>query len=120
MHELGHAIGFHHEQTRPDRDKHVKILTENIEPHKAFNFNKYSEEYMNTYRVPYDYTSIMHYGQYVSYTVHYVYYYVLNQILLEAVKIYLKNYRCEFIAKSFCTFNLMVRTLAIFLFELPG
>ena len=32
VHELGHVIGFWHEHTRPDRDDHVTIIRDNIQP----------------------------------------------------------------------------------------
>jgi len=61
-HELGHAIGFWHEQSRPDRDNYLKINWENILDNMAYNFKKkvYGTEVVD-YGVPYDYASIMHY-----------------------------------------------------------
>ncbi|XP_050714123.1 protein SpAN-like [Eriocheir sinensis] len=61
-HEIGHAIGFVHEQSRPDRDDYVVINYGNIQTGKEHNFNKYSTSVVTTYGIPYDYSSDMHYG----------------------------------------------------------
>uniref|UniRef100_A0A4W6G1Z5 Metalloendopeptidase n=2 Tax=Lates calcarifer TaxID=8187 RepID=A0A4W6G1Z5_LATCA len=60
QHEINHALGFQHEQTRSDRDYYVKINWENIDPQMAYNFYRESTNNLNT---PYDYSSIMHYGR---------------------------------------------------------
>ncbi|XP_062380298.1 hatching enzyme 1.2-like [Sardina pilchardus] len=59
QHELLHALGFHHEQTRSDRDQHVRINFENINRRMVYNFQK---QYTNNLNTPYDYSSVMHYG----------------------------------------------------------
>uniref|UniRef100_A0A4W3H4C0 Metalloendopeptidase n=1 Tax=Callorhinchus milii TaxID=7868 RepID=A0A4W3H4C0_CALMI len=60
-HELMHALGLNHEQSRSDRDGYVRILLENIVPGNEHNFVKMKTNNMGT---PYDYGSIMHYGKY--------------------------------------------------------
>nr|XP_043886624.1 high choriolytic enzyme 1-like [Solea senegalensis] len=67
LHEINHALGFQHEQTRSDRDNYVKINWEYINPQNAYNFYKQDTNNLNT---PYDYTSIMHYGR-TAFTVQY-------------------------------------------------
>ena len=61
-HEIAHALGFWHEQSRPDRDQSVRIVWENIEPGKEHNFNKMDYTQIDSRGVEYDYNSIMHYG----------------------------------------------------------
>ncbi|KAK4882987.1 hypothetical protein RN001_006306 [Aquatica leii] len=63
VHELGHVVGFWHEHTRPDRDKHVIINRENIMNGQEYNFNKLTEEEVNSLGLTYDYDSIMHYAR---------------------------------------------------------
>lgn len=63
VHELGHVVGFWHEHTRPDRDHHVQIITKNIMTGQEYNFNKLSEEEVNSLGLSYDFDSIMHYAR---------------------------------------------------------
>ncbi|XP_069600291.1 tolloid-like protein 1 isoform X1 [Ranitomeya imitator] len=63
VHELGHVIGFWHEHTRPDRDGHVTIITENIQPGQEYNFLKMEPGEVNSQGEPYDFESIMHYAR---------------------------------------------------------
>ncbi|XP_042345185.1 meprin A subunit beta-like [Plectropomus leopardus] len=62
-HEFLHALGFHHEQSRYDRDNYVTIAFENIIAGMEFNFREVSKDYSTTQGVPYDYLSVMHYGK---------------------------------------------------------
>ena len=62
IHEIGHAIGIFHEQSREDRDSHVRINRSNIKIGKRHNFNKENSDALDV--GPYDFGSIMHYGCY--------------------------------------------------------
>ncbi|XP_031612153.1 high choriolytic enzyme 1-like isoform X1 [Oreochromis aureus] len=59
-HELLHALGLYHEHTREDRDKYVTVNWQNIVAGKENNFKV---KHGNTQNLPYDLTSIMHYGR---------------------------------------------------------
>ncbi|KAI7814671.1 nephrosin precursor, partial [Triplophysa rosa] len=60
QHELLHALGFHHEQNRSDRDEHVQILLQNVMPGMENNFHVQNTNNLGT---PYDYSSVMHYSR---------------------------------------------------------
>lgn len=60
-HELAHALGYWHEQSRPDRDSYIRIETANIEDGVEHNFDKHESA---GYYGPYDFDSVMHYDQY--------------------------------------------------------
>ncbi|XP_071116011.1 blastula protease 10-like [Haliotis cracherodii] len=62
LHELGHTIGYVHEQSRPDRDANVDIIENNIIPTRESDFKKYTSKLVRTFGLPYDYGSIMHYS----------------------------------------------------------
>ena len=58
-HEIGHALGLAHEQSREDRDQFVEILRNNIKPGHEHNFNQ--NVFFSTDVGNYDFNSIMHY-----------------------------------------------------------
>ncbi len=62
QHEVLHALGFAHEHQRPDRDDYVDINLDNIRPNRVGAFNILNS--IDSLEVPYDYNSVMHYGEY--------------------------------------------------------
>ena len=61
IHELGHAIGFYHEHTRPDRDDYIDVIYDNIREGLENQFYKFQPGQTNTLGLGYDFQSIMHY-----------------------------------------------------------
>ncbi|XP_015916701.2 astacin-like metalloprotease toxin 5 [Parasteatoda tepidariorum] len=61
VHELGHALGFYHEQSRSDRDSYLILYLENAYVSAQYNFFKLSP-YQNILYNDFDYDSIMIYG----------------------------------------------------------
>jgi hypothetical protein len=60
IHEIGHAIGFWHEQSRSDRDDHVTIHWDNIDDDFEYAFDIHEGTRLGAY----DLQSIMHYDSY--------------------------------------------------------
>ncbi len=59
VHEIGHSLGLWHEQSREDRNAHVRIVDANIKPGKEHNFVQHVADGDDV--GAYDYASIMHY-----------------------------------------------------------
>ena len=64
LHEIMHAAGFYHEQSRTDRDSYVRINLQNVIPGLEYNFEKYSTSKITSLNARYDYCSVMHYPAY--------------------------------------------------------
>ncbi|ULU05647.1 hypothetical protein L5515_014066 [Caenorhabditis briggsae] len=61
IHELMHAIGIEHTQSRSDRNRYLDILAQNIDQRDLPNFELLSPRLWANL-VPYDYGSVMHYS----------------------------------------------------------
>ena len=59
IHEIGHALGLWHEQSRSDRDSHIEIVFANVDPQFRHNFDKHVQDGKDL--GSYDFGSIMHY-----------------------------------------------------------
>ncbi|XP_057310030.1 zinc metalloproteinase nas-14-like [Hydractinia symbiolongicarpus] len=59
IHEVIHALGVYHEQSRADRDQFVTINVQNVQPGLEHNFNRHDTDSLG---VSYDPKSVMHYG----------------------------------------------------------
>lgn len=59
VHEIGHAFGFMHEQSRQDRNRWLTVLYENVDTSSYLQFEQRTSSRDLSY---YDYGSIMHYS----------------------------------------------------------
>lgn len=63
IHEILHALGFIHEQSRVDRDRYLKIIWEEIKPGYELQFTEVPPTFMVSLKEsPFDYNSIMLYS----------------------------------------------------------
>ena len=66
IHEIGHAVGLWHEQSRVDRDTYITVNFDNIQTNAQFNFLTYAEQGQDgdEFTAALDFNSIMLYGSY--------------------------------------------------------
>jgi astacin len=60
LHEIGHFIGLFHEHARIDRDTYIRVNYNNLPSSSYLEYDK--KDFINTYGLPYDLASDMHYG----------------------------------------------------------
>jgi len=62
-HEIGHNIGMFHTMSRDDRDDVVMIYEDNVDPDQLYNYNKTAAGVQQSFGIPYDMGSVMHYDR---------------------------------------------------------
>ncbi|WP_163867485.1 M12 family metallopeptidase [Myxococcus eversor] len=63
IHELLHAVGLWHEQSRYDRNQFVRIIWDNIQKGRGPQFQIVPASRSDVYDTEYDYRSVMHYDK---------------------------------------------------------
>lgn len=67
LHEMGHALGMYHEQSRTDRDNFININWTNIKPGVELNFQTYTQSgWPGTQFGAFDFNSIMLYESLIT------------------------------------------------------
>ncbi|XP_069824180.1 astacin-like metalloendopeptidase [Dendropsophus ebraccatus] len=61
QHEIEHALGFYHEQSRSDRDENLDVMWQYI---NEADWGEFDLVDTNNMDLPYDYSSVMHYGKF--------------------------------------------------------
>lgn len=66
IHEIGHAVGLFHEQSRMDRDRYITINYQNVQRGRDINFQTYGQMRISgqEFTTHLDFQSIMMYGSY--------------------------------------------------------
>ena len=71
LHELGHSLGLMHEMTRPDRDLFITVdIDSSVCPLYKYQFIPVEPKLYDFRKYPFDYNSIMMYGEYPAYGIH--------------------------------------------------
>ncbi|XGW12670.1 hypothetical protein V3C99_013384, partial [Haemonchus contortus] len=61
-HEIGHVLGLFHHQQRYDRNEYVAFVQANVPESDWGDFETISSTFLDTYGLPYDVGSVMHYA----------------------------------------------------------
>ncbi|CAJ0589500.1 unnamed protein product [Cylicocyclus nassatus] len=99
-HEMGHALGFYHTQSRYDRDDWVRVYLNNVASNQQYNFDKMTPARETHFGQAYDYGSVMQYGPY-AFAIDY------NQYTLTAVKTEYQNAMGQREAPAFSDIRMM-------------